>query len=170
MKALSSGPVFSRVPGAPSSISTMPILPHKGDMSGVTRARTPSNTIKPRNPLIEMTSRHKWIIPGAITLAIFLAYLSLGISDEKNVFRSFVRLSYPVAGKGGQVMYGKGLNDLLFVSFYGAFFTFLRVLIMEYVLSPLSDRLGFQKSKKTRFIEQCLSIIHYSAFGLYGLV
>jgi len=67
-------------------------------------------------------------------------------------------------------MYGKGSKDLLFCAFYTAIFTFIRELLMEMVLRPLAKWLGFGKSKQSRFMEQCYALVHFIAFGFFGLV
>jgi hypothetical protein len=81
-----------------------------------------------------------------------------------------VLLSYPVLSEKGELVYGKGGKDLMFCAFYTAFFTFVREWSMEMVLAPLAKWAGLQKSKQGRFMEQCYSCVHYTIFGVYGIV
>jgi TRAM1-like protein len=147
----------------------MPVQPHNKEASDRRRARAVSNTSKPLDPLVESTQKHTWIIPGVITTTIFLLWLAFNPYSQDNPFRPFILLSYPVV-QNGQVCYGKGSKDFMFCAFYTAFFTFLRELTMEMVLAPLARNLGFKKSKQGRFMEQSYSCVHFTVFGLFGLV
>jgi hypothetical protein len=170
MSALSAPPSLSRIPSTASAISTMPVQPHNKEASERRRARAASNTSTPLDGLIESTHKHTWITPGLISALIVILWLAFGPSDHANPFRPFVMLSYPVEKPDGEVVYGKGKNDFLFCAFYAAFFTFLRELTMEMILEPLARKTGLNKSKQGRFMEQCYSCVHFTIFGLFGLV
>jgi len=70
----------------------------------------------------------------------------------------------------GELVYAKGRKDLMFCAFYTAFFTFLRELSMEMVWAPLAKRAGLKESKQGRFMEQCYECVHFTIFGVYGVV
>lgn len=72
--------------------------------------------------------------------------------------------------ENGELVYAKGIKDLMFCAFYTAFFTFLRELSMEMVWAPLAKRAGLKKSKQGRFMEQCYECVHFTIFGVYGVV
>ena len=170
MSALSSRPSMARIPSTASSISTMPMQPASKEASDRRRARAESNASNPLDPIAESTHKHTWIIPGAISGTVLVLFLVLGGNREKNPFRPFVLLSYPQPQSDGTVMYGKGSKDLLFCAFYTAVFTFIREFLMEMVWRPLAKWLGFDKSKQSRFMEQCYALVYFLAFGCFGLV
>lgn len=161
---------MARIASTPSAISTMPVQPHNKEASDRRRARAASNTSKPLDALAEAAHKHTWIIPGVISAVIVALWLSFSPFDVGNPFRPFVMLSYRIVKPDGEICYGKGKKDLLFCAFYTALFTFLRELTMEMILEPLAKKTGLQKSKQGRFMEQCYSCVHYTVFGLYGLV
>jgi len=169
MSALTSRPSVSRIPSTASAISTMPLQPHHKEASERRRARAASNTSNPLDSVIESAVRHTWIVPGAITAIVLLLWLASNPRNEANPYTPFVMLSYRIV-KNGEVCYGKGKKDLMFVAFYTAFFTFLRELTMEMIIKPIARKIGLKNSKQSRFMEQCYSCVHFTVFGLFGLV
>jgi TRAM1-like protein len=170
MSALFSPPSMSRIPSAGSAISTMPIQPHTKEASLRRRARAESNSSKPLDKMVEQTQKHTWIIPGAISALVLFLWVALNPTDEGNWMRPFVVLSYRLVQDDGEVRFGKGGKDLLFVAFYAALFTFVRELTMEMLLEPLARKVGLKKSKRGRFMEQCYSCFHFTVLGMLGLV
>jgi len=149
----------------------MPSQPHTERANERRRARAASNTQKPLDSFLESTTRHTWIIPGLISATAVGLWFLFDPQNEENPFRPFLELSYPIVNQYGDTCYGKGAKDLMFVAFYAAFFTFLRELTMEMVLSPLALKLfPKQKSKRHRFMEQGYELLHFSIAGFYGLV
>jgi hypothetical protein len=170
MSALFSPPSMSRIPSTGSAISTMPTQPHSKEASLRRRARAESNSSKPLDRVFEQTQKHTWIIPGAISALVLLLWVALDPTDEGNWVRPFVVLSYRVVKDDGEVCFGKGGKDLLFVAFYAALFTFVREVAMEMILEPLARKAGLKKSKRGRFMEQCYDCFHYTVLGFLGLV
>src|SRR5271170_3051371 len=170
MSALASRPSMSRIASTASAISTMPVQPHNKEASDRRRARAASNTSKPLDSLVEVSTRHTWIIPGAISGVLFSLWLAFDPYDVANPLRPFVLLSYPIVREDGEVCYGKGPLDFMFCAFYTAVFTFLRELAMEMILQPLARKTGLKKAKQGRFMEQCYSCAQFTVFGLFGLV
>lgn len=69
--------------------------------------------------------------------------MALARQAPADFLRSFVQLSYPVAGVENGVpttLYGKGKHDIRYVVFWAFVFTVLRHSSMKYVLSPLARR------------------------------
>ena len=170
MSALASRPSMARIASTGSAISTMPVQPYNKEASDRRRARAASNTSKPLDSLVEAAHKHTWIIPGVIGSVVLVLWLAFGPYDVGNPFRPFVMLSYRIVKADGEICYGKGKKDFLFCAFYTAFFTFLRELAMEMILEPLVKKTGLKKSKQGRFMEQCYSCVHFTIFGLFGLV
>jgi very-long-chain ceramide synthase len=170
MSALNSRPSMSQIPSTASAISTMPLQPYNKEASDRRRARAASNTSKPFDYLVETANKHTWVVPGAISAIVVTLWLAFGPYDAGNPFRPFVMLSYRVVRADGDVCYGKGMKDFMFCAFYTAFFTFLRELTMEMILQPLARRTGLNTAKQGRFMEQCYSCVHFTVFGLFGLV
>jgi acyl-CoA-dependent ceramide synthase len=161
---------MSRIPSTASAIQTMPEQPRNKEASLRRRARAESNSSKPFDQLVEQAHKHTWIIPGTISAFVVLLWVALNPLDENNPIRPLVALSYRVVHPDGEVVYGKGVKDLLFCAFYAALFTFLRELTMEMILEPLALKTGLSKSKRGRFMEQCYSCFHYTVLGLLGMV
>jgi very-long-chain ceramide synthase len=170
MSAFTSRPSMSRLPSTAPAMSTMPTQPHTKEASDRRRARAASNTSRPLDSVFESTTKHTWIIPGAISAVVLLVWLAFNPFDYGNPFRPFVLLSYPLLNEKGELVYGKGGKDLMFCAFYTTFFTFIRELSMEMVLAPLAKRTGLKKSKQGRFMEQCYDFVHFTIFGIYGVV
>jgi hypothetical protein len=170
LHTMASRPSMSRISSTAPAISTMPVQPHNKEASYRRRARAASNTSKPLDSIVETTQRHSWVIPGVISALIFALWLAFDRLDTGNPFTPFVMMSYRVVKPDGEICYGKGKKDFLFCAFYTAVFTFLRELTMEMVLRPLARKTGLNKTKQDRFMEQSYSCLHYTVFGLFGLV
>ena len=148
----------------------MPTQPHTKEASDRRRARAASNTSKPLDSVLESTTKHTWIIPGVASAVLLSLWLAFNPYDYGNPFRPFVMLSYPILTERGELVYGKGKKDLMFCAFYTAFFTFVREVSMEMVFAPLAKWAGLKKSKQGRFMEQCYDCVHFTIFGIYGVV
>jgi len=66
-------------------------------------------------------------------------------------------------------MYGKGLWDLAFVTFYTLVFTCIRELSMGEVLRPFARRMGLSRGKQSRLTEQIYTAAYFGTSGLFGL-
>lgn len=116
---------------------------------------------------IEIAFRNSWFTPAVILCLVYSAYLFSGNYTESNPLHMFVAVSYQV---GDTNQYGKGIKDLAFILYYMVFFTFLREFVMQMVLKPLSQVVGFRKAGKiNRFMEQTYSIFYYGISGPFGL-
>lgn len=68
-------------------------------------------------------------------------------------------------------LYGKGEDDIYFVSFWIVMFTFLRATAMDYLFTPLARRGGIStKRGLIRFAEQAWLLVYYSVFWTLGMV
>lgn len=68
------------------------------------------------------------------------------------------------------VRYGKGLLDLVFISFNIVAFSFLRQGLMLWVFKPLVEPYADGNPQKlNRMLEQCYAITYWGTFGLLGL-
>lgn len=73
--------------------------------------------------------------------------------------------------KIGTDLYGKGEDDIYFVSFWIVMFTFLRATAMDYIFTPLARRGGIStKRGLIRFAEQAWLLVYYSVFWTLGMV
>ncbi|CAB4384562.1 longevity assurance proteins LAG1/LAC1 [Rhizophagus irregularis] len=67
-------------------------------------------------------------------------------------------------------LYKKGKDDVYLIFTWIALFTFLRAVIMEYILIPTVKLGGIKKvSQQTRFAEQGWSFLYYSIFWTLGM-
>ncbi|KAF9975664.1 sphingosine N-acyltransferase lag1 [Actinomortierella ambigua] len=93
------------------------------------------------------------------------------------LFRKMLFMSYPVAeeheGKAAnkwfQSMYGKGRDDLYFVTFWIIVFTYFRMLVMKDVFYPLARKFGIRGSKIERFAEQGYIVLYYVVSWASGM-
>jgi acyl-CoA-dependent ceramide synthase len=117
----------------------------------------------PTKTLREELLEHQLGLCINIMLVILLSYLLF--PDLKDMTGGFFMLSYPLEN-----LYGIGPQDLKLVFGFITFFTAARVIMMDYVLKPLTAKLGILKPKtQTRFIEQSYMIIYYTVFWSWGL-
>lgn len=66
--------------------------------------------------------------------------------------------------------YGKGVLDVLFMSFYVIVFSFLRQIITESLFKPLAARWGIKSpNKQTRFAEQGYALTYWGMTSIIGL-
>lgn len=93
-----------------------------------------------------------------------------------NPMHEFIFPAYPLAEKNqnGEMMYGKGLRDVKFLTFYVIFFTFTREFTMQRILYPLSQKWlpkSTRRNKGTvwRFMEQSYTALYFAFFGPFGL-
>ncbi|KAJ9098114.1 hypothetical protein QFC21_004443 [Naganishia friedmannii] len=69
----------------------------------------------------------------------------------------------------GETLYKRDVKDLLFMSYYVIFFSFVRQSITMYILAPLSRALGIPRGKTERFTEQGYAIAYFGFFGFLGI-
>ncbi|CAO3644587.1 unnamed protein product [Cunninghamella blakesleeana] len=104
---------------------------------------------------------HEIEITGTITCAVLLGYILEVPLAEKCLF-----ISHGV----GRDAYGKGINDIFFVTFWVIAFTFLRAALMAYLFHPMAKFLGVSPlSKRQRFAEQGFMLTYYSIFWALGM-
>ncbi|KAL2752622.1 hypothetical protein ACRALDRAFT_2066181, partial [Sodiomyces alcalophilus JCM 7366] len=126
-----------------------------------------------RHAMIKRT----YILP-TILLSIFGFLYALDPS-EKNPVHKFIFLSYPIEPgsdhplappPGSPVHYGKGLNDIAFVTFYTIVLSFTREFIMQELLKPLARRAGIRsRAKQARFMEQAYTAVYFAFLGPAGM-
>ncbi|KAI4182869.1 MAG: hypothetical protein L6R41_005727 [Letrouitia leprolyta] len=81
--------------------------------------------------------------------------------------RKFYRLSYYDVSSG---KYALGWDDSFMVTFWVVVFCGLRAAVMDYVLTPLAQLVGLEKTKETtRFAEQAWVFIYDSVFWSLGM-
>ncbi|GAA6064744.1 hypothetical protein JCM10212_001596 [Sporobolomyces blumeae] len=133
----------------------------------------------------QATGRLSWLVSPAKTLSVIVATVSTYFVLERcvpsystlhgnsNPLRPLLLISYPLEptlADRGEQKYGKGLDDVVFLSFYIIVFSFLRQSITEYLIRPVAKRLGLRtESKQARFMEQAYAIVYFSASGAFGL-
>lgn len=117
----------------------------------------------------QLIVRRTFVLP-AIILAFFLAGYAIN-PTESNILHHFIFLSYPLPqdDPAKPVMYGKGLWDVAFVSFYIVVLSFTREFIMQEILRPWARRTGLSKGKQARFMEQAYTAIYFVFLGPAGL-
>lgn len=72
------------------------------------------------------------------------------------------------AGVPGQT-YMRGWKDIAFILYHIVFFSFLRQTVTLYLLSPIADKLGIPRGKRTRFLEQGYAFLYWGSAGFLGL-
>lgn len=67
-------------------------------------------------------------------------------------------------------MYGKGKQDMSFVTFYIVVLSFTREFLMQRVIRPVAIYCGIRhRAKQARFMEQVYTAVYFSVFGPFGL-
>ncbi|RPA75679.1 longevity assurance proteins LAG1/LAC1 [Ascobolus immersus RN42] len=124
----------------------------------------------------EYCFKHTWVIPLLLVLTVLLGY-ALNPTPT-NPLHTFIFISYPRASGStspttsgtSSTVFGKGLLDLRFVTFYTAVFSFTREFLTQELLRPLARRLGLRKKGKVnRFMEQAYTALYFAVFGPFGL-
>ncbi|KFZ12086.1 hypothetical protein V501_04408 [Pseudogymnoascus sp. VKM F-4519 (FW-2642)] len=120
-----------------------------------------------------VVTKHSWIIPLIMMLAFLSGYAYN--PTESNIIHRFIFLSYALeplegADPNAPTLYGKGLWDFAFVSFYVVVLSFTREFIMQELLRPLARYCGINsRGKQYRFMEQVYTAIYFSIIGSAGL-
>lgn len=99
---------------------------------------------------------------------IAVAALYLIDPTDANPASHALFVSYPLSNTS-PVYYAKGRLDALFVAFYVVVFTFSREFCMQWILAPLARKMGLQKSKVQRFMEQGYTIMYFTCSASYGI-
>ena len=103
-----------------------------------------------------------------MNLLMLLTLTHVSFPKARRYTRKFYTLAYynPESGR-----YAVGWDDVYFVMLWIVIFTGLRIVVMEYILTPLAELVGLRKKKaKTRFAEQAWLIAYTSVFWTLGLV
>ncbi|KAJ4423950.1 sphingosine N-acyltransferase lag1 [Gnomoniopsis sp. IMI 355080] len=117
--------------------------------------------------------KHTWVLP-AVLLTVFLSLFALN-PTESNPIHHLIFLSYKLPTPAGAapdtpVLYGKGLWDIGFVSFYIIVLSFTREFIMQELLRPLARYAGLKsRGKQARFMEQMYTAIYFAFVGPWGM-
>lgn len=117
--------------------------------------------------------KHTWVLP-AVLLTVFLSLFALN-PTESNPVHHLIFLSYKLPTPAGAapdtpVLYGKGLWDIGFVSFYIVVLSFTREFIMQELLRPLARFAGLKsRGKQARFMEQMYTAIYFGFVGPWGM-
>lgn len=102
-----------------------------------------------------------------IMLSCFAA-VHLLLPEYRPTTTKLFKISYH---KPATDLYGKGKDDMYFVTFWIVMFTFLRATAMDYIFTPLARRGGIStKRGLTRFAEQAWLLVYYSVFWTLGMV
>lgn len=97
-----------------------------------------------------------------------LATAYFALPGAQPTVEKFIFLSYQNPKTG---LYLKGVDDLYVVAFWIVFFTFLRVAVMDYILTPFARRHGIKTQKDAiRFAEQGWACLYAAAFWSLGMV
>ena len=96
-------------------------------------------------------------------------YLS---SDLPNPFAQFFLLSHPVPSLDEEnLRYQKGWSDLLFIAYYGVFWSLIRQSLSIYLLKPMARYYGIKREQKLdRFAEQGYAVVYFAVMGAWGYV
>ena len=117
--------------------------------------------------------KHTWTFP----LLLLFAFLSLYAINptESNIVHHFIFLSYnlplePGVDPSTPPLYGKGLWDIAFVSFYTVVLSFTREFVMQEMLRPLARFCGLKsRGKQSRFVEQMYTALYFGLMGPAGM-
>ncbi|KAG6336842.1 hypothetical protein ID866_2238 [Astraeus odoratus] len=124
-----------------------------------------------------MSSR--WVIKPASSFKLLLIPIIFFLNWElvspyvapglPNPFRPLLFISYPLAPGSGDVRYAKGYLDLLFVTYYIVFFSFVRQVVTLHICRPIARYFSIKRqSKLDRFGEQGYALIYFAVMGIWG--
>lgn len=104
----------------------------------------------------------------SIVMLSCFAAVHLLLPEYRPTTTKLFKISYH---KPATDLYGKGKDDMYFVTFWIVMFTFLRATAMDYIFTPLARRGGIStKRGLTRFAEQAWLLVYYSIFWTLGMV
>lgn len=104
----------------------------------------------------------------SIAMLFCFSAVHLLLPQYRSTTTKMFRISYH---KPETDLYGKGKDDIYFVTFWIVMFTFLRATAMDYIFTPLARRGGIStKRGLTRFAEQAWLLVYYSVFWTLGMV
>lgn len=112
-----------------------------------------------------------FIVENQIKLSLLimqcLATAWFALPGAQDTVEKFIFLSYRNPKTG---LYLKGVDDLYVVAFWIVFFTFLRVVVMDYVLMPYARSHGIKTQKgAVRFAEQGWACLYATVFWSLGM-
>lgn len=103
-----------------------------------------------------------------MNLLMLLALTHICFPRARRQTRKFFQLSYLNEPSG---KYALGWDDLPHVLYWIVVFTGLRAAVMDYILAPLAQMAGIERTKeKVRFAEQAWICVYATAFWSLGMV
>ncbi|KAF2673017.1 putative longevity-assurance protein [Microthyrium microscopicum] len=112
-----------------------------------------------------------WIVDQQIgicvNLLILLGLVHFAFPRARQYTRKFYELSYFDSESGN---YGRGWDDVYFITLWAVIFTGLRAMVIDYILKPFARWGGIESKKlRTRFAEQAWAVIYYTASWSLGM-
>lgn len=159
---LPSRPGLTRVRSRSESVNRIPTA-QPGRLPRPTGIRRSSGIF---DTYVHYSKHNTWFNPLLIVIAVLFLYV-IDPTPENPASRALF-VSYPIKGTS-PTYYAKGRLDAVFVSFYIVVFTFTREFCMQWLLAPLAKRLGLQKGKVQRFMEQGYTIMYFTCSASYGI-
>ncbi|KAF2424460.1 LAG1-domain-containing protein [Tothia fuscella] len=150
--------------------SFVPAGGHKGKVRKVVVTTTRHSRRRSMNEKSPFAAACAWVVEHQIGLSINLLLLllltHLCFPRARQQTRKFFRLSYYDAR---EQHYLQGWDDGYFVLLWVVVFTGVRVVVMDYLLTPFACWAGIKSEKmKTRFAEQGWQFLYYVVFWSLG--
>ncbi|KAF9585569.1 sphingosine N-acyltransferase lag1 [Lunasporangiospora selenospora] len=162
----STAPAAKRLTGIHVPASSSVSVPEKPGSKGSSSRRNPhpdAMNTQHRRGLLGAMARHQ--IDGPLVLIV--AVLGMYALFPTSFARKFILFQ---AYDAATDTYGQSMDDLYFLFFWVAVFTFLRAALMTYVLMPMARLLGATSERLVvRFAEQGWSCLYYSCSWVLGM-
>ncbi|KAK2466282.1 hypothetical protein APHAL10511_001924 [Amanita phalloides] len=166
--------IRTRIEEDPSHHLAGPFLPQTPLRSRSPTSPQPPSDLRPVSPWL------RWAIhpPSALTLLLLPVVLFSNwhllapvlAPSLPNPFAPFFLLSGRIPSSSPHdPRYAKSYFDLLFITYYVIFWSFVRQALTIYVSRPIARYFGIRKPAKVdRFGEQTYALFYFAAFGLWG--
>ncbi|KZV72106.1 longevity assurance proteins LAG1/LAC1 [Peniophora sp. CONT] len=159
-----------------------PQTPLSGSPSPAYRAPVPS---APKTGLLYDLRTFRWIVNPSSSFRILLIPVILHLNwiylvplltgtHAPSPFAPLLFISHPTPSPTGDDVndprYRKGWLDLVFISYYIVFWSFIRQSITIHVCSPFARSFGINRpAKLDRFGEQGYAVLYFAFFGAWGV-
>ncbi|RDX52547.1 longevity assurance proteins LAG1/LAC1 [Lentinus brumalis] len=122
----------------------------------------------------------RWIVVPSSSLKILLIVGLLWASwevvapyvsrDLPNPFAPLFFISHHIpTSSPGDPRYRKGYLDLVFIAYHIVFWSFVRQMILVYLLTPVARHFRVKKAKLVRFGEQGYAMLYFAAMAVWGV-
>lgn len=137
----------------------------------VKRKRSPAKEKDAKPPLNTFDRLATYMVERQIKFSLIILSCFAAIHVLLPQYRSTTTKLFKISYHNPDTnLYGKGEDDIYFLSFWIVMFTFLRATAMDYIFTPLARRGGIStKRGLIRFAEQAWLLVYYSVFWTLGM-